>query len=102
MEDASGESAQKASPGMWDRASMRRASADRYRVAAQGEVREGVVRTQRYWSKEADAAELTIAIGSFRLSFGYSYRSMQNFGRGMEWASGSTKSFRSGSPRSEP
>ena len=39
-------------------------SAYRYRIAAQGEVREGVVRTQRYWSKAADAAELTIAIGS--------------------------------------
>ena len=36
----------------------------RYRIAAQGEVREGIVRTQRYWSKAADAAELTIAIGS--------------------------------------
>ena len=39
-------------------------SSYRYRVAAQGEVREGVVRTQRYWSGAADAAELTIAIGS--------------------------------------
>ena len=36
----------------------------RYRIAAQGEVREGTVRTQPYWSRAADAAELTIAIGS--------------------------------------
>jgi len=39
-------------------------SAYRYRIIAQGEVREGVVRTQRYWNSAADAAELTIAIGS--------------------------------------
>ena len=36
----------------------------RYRVAAQGEVREGVIATQPYWSRGAEAAELTIAIGS--------------------------------------
>jgi len=39
-------------------------TAYRYRIAAQGEVREGVVRTQRYWSSGSDAAEITIAIGS--------------------------------------
>ena len=36
----------------------------RYRITAQGEVREGVIRTQRYWNTAANAAELTIAIGS--------------------------------------
>ena len=36
----------------------------RYRIAAQGNVREGVLRTQRYWSSASDAAEITIAIGS--------------------------------------
>jgi alkaline phosphatase D len=39
-------------------------TAYRYRIAAQGEVREGVVRTQRYWRNPADAAELVVAIGS--------------------------------------
>jgi alkaline phosphatase D len=39
-------------------------TAYRYRVAAQGQVREGIVRTQRYWNTAAEAAELTIAIGS--------------------------------------
>ena len=39
-------------------------TAYRYRIAAQGEVREGVVRTQRYWNSASDAAELVIAIGS--------------------------------------
>ncbi len=36
----------------------------RYRIEAQGEVREGVIRTQRYWNTAANAAELTIALGS--------------------------------------
>lgn len=39
-------------------------TAYRYRIAAQGEAREGVVRTQRYWSSASDAADITIAIGS--------------------------------------
>jgi alkaline phosphatase D len=39
-------------------------TAYRYRITAQGEVRDGVVRTQRYWNSGSDAAELTIAIGS--------------------------------------
>ena len=39
-------------------------TAYRYRIAAQGEVRDGVLRTQRYWNNGRDAAELTIAIGS--------------------------------------
>jgi len=36
----------------------------RYRITAQDEVRDGVVRTQRYWASAREAAELTIAIGS--------------------------------------
>jgi alkaline phosphatase D len=39
-------------------------TAYRYRIAAHGEVREGVIRTLRYWNTTADAAALTIAIGS--------------------------------------
>ena len=39
-------------------------AAYRYRISADAEVREGIVRTQRYWNSAADAAELTIAIGS--------------------------------------
>ena len=39
-------------------------TAYRYRIAARGEVRDGVLRTQRYWNNGRDAAELTIAIGS--------------------------------------
>jgi alkaline phosphatase D len=35
-----------------------------YRIAAPDDVREGVIRTQRYWSRASDAAALTIAIGS--------------------------------------
>jgi alkaline phosphatase D len=39
-------------------------TAYRYRITAQGDVRDGVLRTQRYWNNGRDAAELTIAIGS--------------------------------------
>ncbi|MEP6783856.1 MAG: alkaline phosphatase D family protein [Acidobacteriota bacterium] len=39
-------------------------TAYRYRIVAQGETREGTIRTQPYWSRAADAAEFTIAIGS--------------------------------------
>jgi alkaline phosphatase D len=39
-------------------------AAYRYRIEAGGDLREGVVRTQRYWSRASDAAEITIAIGS--------------------------------------
>jgi phosphodiesterase/alkaline phosphatase D-like protein len=39
-------------------------TAYRYRIAAQGEAREGVAPTQRYWGTAAEAAELVIAIGS--------------------------------------
>jgi alkaline phosphatase D len=39
-------------------------TAYRYRISADSVEREGVARTQRYWSTAADAAELTIAIGS--------------------------------------
>ena len=39
-------------------------TAYRYRIAAHGEAREGVVRTQRYWNSAGEAAEITIAIGS--------------------------------------
>jgi alkaline phosphatase D len=39
-------------------------TAYRYRIVAGSESREGTVRTQRYWTGGADAAEITIAIGS--------------------------------------
>ncbi len=39
-------------------------TAYRYRIAAQGEAQDGVIRTQRYWNTASAAAELTIAIGS--------------------------------------
>jgi alkaline phosphatase D len=39
-------------------------SAYRYRIAAEGETRDGVVRTQRHWNSANEAADITIAIGS--------------------------------------
>ena len=39
-------------------------TAYRWRIAAQGETREGTARTQAYWSSAKDAADVTIAIGS--------------------------------------
>lgn len=43
---------------------LRPGSAYRYRVTAQGETREGTLRTQKFSARSADAPELAIAIGS--------------------------------------
>jgi len=39
-------------------------AAYRYQIAVEGETRDGVLRTQRYWANASEAADITIAIGS--------------------------------------